>query len=197
MKNNEYQLHDKYFPKIENSLSFGKTCNFCRDCFNFIGDDIVWGNGLHNAKIMVVGKNSAGASEGERLWRGSRLTLIPFTNKKSGAKIRILLSRAGVNPDEVFFTNTVKCNTGRDRYRLNFNKLAPICIRHLLEEIRIVKPTIIICLGKEAFNVVFHKVEKSDVYKVKYLEHPAYVEGMERESKYVENIKEKTFTLFH
>lgn len=192
MKSDEYEGYDNLFPDIHNSLSFGNACSLCKQCYNFIGQDIIWGNGPRNASIMVVGEDSAGGKPNERLWKGSRCTGIPLTNKKSGAKIRILLKKAGIDPHEVFFTNAVKCNTGNDKYKLEYKDLVPCCIKHLLKEIRKIKPDVIICLGKDAHKVVYDRVEEAGVNRenCEYLEHPCRVEGPEREPKYIEKIKQ-------
>lgn len=105
MKNTEYAMYDHLFPREEDSLALEKGTEgyLCKDFgFNFIGENIVWGNGKQDAKIMVIGMDSAGASNEEERWRGSRNTKIPLTNKKTGAKLRILLDKAGINPFSVF-----------------------------------------------------------------------------------------------
>lgn len=191
MRNYEYERYDDLFPDIRKSLPLEIDCYLCNQCYNFIGQDIIWGNGPRGARIMVVGKDSAGRDSNERLWKGSRCTGIPLTNKKSGAKIRILLKNAGIDPHEVFFTNTVKCNTGydkhNDKYKLKYKDLVPCCIKYLLEEIRQISPDVIICLGKE----VYDRVEEAGVNRnICNLEHPSRVEGRKRELEYIEKIKQ-------
>ena len=123
MRKTEYDLYDYLFPDIKNSLSFGESCSLCHKDYNFIGQEIIWGNGVHDSKIMVIGKDSTDGNNKEILWKGSKYTKIPLTNKKSGARIRIMIHKAGINPHEVFFTNTFKCNTGQDEYNLSSIKL--------------------------------------------------------------------------
>lgn len=175
MRKAEYERHDNLFPNINNSLSFGKSCSLCKRHHNFIGQDIIWGNGSRDASLMIVGKDSAGESPVEPLWKGSRRILIPLTNKKSGAKMRIMLSRAGINPHTVFFTNIVKCNVGYNKLRPKYPKyddesfrklaykiLATSCIQHLYTEINEIKPKVIIFLGKDTFKTVFPKNVQSN-----------------------------------
>lgn len=194
MKNAEYESHDYLFPDIHNSLSFVKSCTLCYQPHNFKGQDIIWGNGPGNAKIIFVGKDSAGGETSERLWKGSRYTLMPLTNKKSGAKIRILLNKMGINPHDLFFTNTVKCNKGYDKLGLSYDNLVPFCTQHLLEEIKLIKPDKIICLGRIPHKIVCEMVEKYNAGLKKenciYLEHPSHVEGIKRESEYINRLRQ-------
>ena len=124
MKNSEYDQFDHLFPKRVDSLILAKEagCSLCKEKgFNFEGENIVWGNGKHDAEIMVIGMDSAGAKPKETLWRGSRCTLMPLTNKKTGAKFRIFLLKSEINPLLTYITNVVKCNVGRDQFGLEFN----------------------------------------------------------------------------
>lgn len=123
MKNAEYKQYDDLFPDKNYSLSFGNVCHLCKQ--NIILEEKIssWGNGPEDARIMIIGKDSAGGNPAERLWKGSRYTGIPLTNKKSGAKLRILLHKAGFDPHKIFFTNIVKCNTGYDKSGLSYKDL--------------------------------------------------------------------------
>jgi len=151
MRNVEYSHNNHLFPRSEDSLVLSDGCRLCCEHgLGFVGRDIVWGNGASRARLMIVGKDSAGEQPSEPLWKASRCTGIPLTNKKTGAKLRILLEKTGVNPFSVFITNTVKCNAGYDDRELKYAKLAAICIQHLRREISIVQPKIIIALGTDA-----------------------------------------------
>jgi uracil-DNA glycosylase len=136
MKNSEYKQYGHLFPKREDSLILSKDiqCSLCKEKgFDFEGKNIVWGNGNHDAQLMVIGMDSAGAKPKESLWKGSRCTLMPLTNKKTGAKFRIFLLKAGVNPFSTYITNIVKCNVGRDELCLEFAELSKACINYLDE----------------------------------------------------------------
>lgn len=216
MKNEEYEPYNHLFPKLNQSLSFVQECNRCKEHrgHDFISRRIIWGNGNLNAKIIVVGKDSAGASINERLWKGSRLTSMPLTNKKTGAKLRVFLYKAGIDPFSVFITNIVKCNEGRDKLNISFTELSKSCIYYIIMEIEKIKPKIIITLGdafkilNKIFNVtkiidlpLLHRNEiigesnpflgelqsgiKIEIFNFK---HPSYIEGIERERAYVNNL---------
>ena len=191
-------------------------CSLCQEKgFNFKGSNITWGNGKHDAEIMIIGMDSAGAKPEEKLWKGSRCTLMPLTNKKTGAKLRIFLLKAGIDPFSTYITNLVKCNIGRDQFALKFNTLSKACLNHLMEEIERVKPKIIITLGravkdrldgiaisKEAIgqaglsqstllsNVLPFLAEFKTGLKAKIfnLHHPARIEGY-KEELYIRNLE--------
>ena len=190
----DYEKYDNLFPDICDSVSFGMNCSLCNRAHNFVGKDIILGNGPCEASHMVVGKDSAGEHPNERLWKGSRCTRIPLTNKKSGAKIRIMLYKAGIDPSKVFFTNTVKCNVGSDKFgEKAYKKVVKFCIPHLLEEIRQIKPKVIICLGKISYDEVYEMLKNHEtgvsLENCKRLDHPSRVEGCKKELEYIEMIK--------
>ena len=163
---------------------------------------------------MVIGKDSAGAAPHERLWKASRLTMVPLTNKKSGAKIRILLYKAGIDPFSVFFTNIIKCNEGQDKLNLPFSKLKKVCVYYLKKEIEYIRPKAIITLGDAKFvNNMAIKLqplgprgfEESELIsgqtpflgeftsniraEIFNLKHPSFVEGKTRETNYIKNLQ--------
>jgi len=156
MQQQEYALYDHLFPRRRDSLVLSDGCSLCSEQgLGFLGRDIIWGNGSRTSKMMLVGKDSAGAQMKEPLWRGSKCTGIPLTNRKSGAKLRILLQKANIDPFSVFMTNTVKCNVGCDELGLTYWKLVPVCIQHLMREIAIINPQIIIALGVDTAKQVW------------------------------------------
>ncbi|MBU0465511.1 MAG: hypothetical protein KKD21_01840 [Proteobacteria bacterium] len=216
MKNTEYDMYDNLFPRKEDTLPRGAVCDLCSKAgYRFTGKEIVWGNGNSNADLLVVGQDSAGADPKQRLWKASRVTLFPLSNKKTGAKFRILLQKAGLNPFAVFITNVVKCNTGYDTTSFKFKDLSQPCSQHLQWELETLQPRIIISLGGKATEAIkkllsiskpIHSSEFAvkellkphPPCKVKYggspiilipMCHPSRVEGLDREGDYVRNLK--------
>ncbi|MFC1805592.1 DUF6157 family protein [Planctomycetota bacterium] len=155
MTDEEYERRSDLFPTLEDTLPLCATCSLCQQAgLGFVATEIVWGNGPRDARLMIVGEDSAGGNEDEALWRGSRYTLIPFTNKKSGAKLRILLHRAGVDPFSAFITNTVKCNVGFGKDHPRYGEKVRACLQHLRQEIATIKPQVVVTLGEEAASRV-------------------------------------------
>ena len=219
MTGDEYGRHNDLFPRLEDSLPVCGTCTLCQEAgLGFVATDIVWGNGPRDARLMMVGEDSAGGSEAETLWRGSRYTLIPFTNKTSGAKLRILLRRAGLDPFSVFITNTVKCNVGFGKSHPRYREKINACLQHLRQEIATIKPQVIVTLGGKAAKRVRRVLEHERPLQVEglapsmmlsdtppfvgylaeerqceievfHLWHPSYVDGETRETHYQQNLE--------
>ncbi len=215
MKKAEYDMYDSLFPRKEDTLSRGSTCDFCKKAgFQFSGKEIVWGNGNSSAYLLVIGQDSAGADPKRRLWKASRVTLFPLSNKKTGAKFRIFLHKAGFNPFDVFITNVVKCNTGYDTTAYKFKDLSQPCSQHLRWELDTIQPRIIISLGGKATESVKKLLEVGEPinssefamsellkphppcntqygnFSIKLIPmcHPSRVEGLDREGHYVHNL---------
>ena len=217
MKNEEYNAYNDLFPSVEQSFAFETPCLVCRqNGYAFTGKDCIWGNGNVDANIMIIGKDSAGADTKEPVWKGSRVTLMPLTNKKTGAKMRILLHKADIDPFSVVITNTVKCNIGYDDFNVSYTQLVKSCSRYLTQEIRRIHPKMIITLGADAqkslnslctarhalaiiniasnellanappFLGTFASGVTAEIWNFK---HPSYVEGETRECHYVNNLK--------
>ena len=149
MRSEEYELHAHLFPRPGDSLALCAKCTLCQQAgLGFVATEIVWGNGPKNARLMVIGNASADGKECEPLWKGSKYTLMPLTNKDTGAKLRILLYRAGVDPFSVFITNTVKCNVGYDKDHPSYAKKVSECLQHLREEIATLRPQVVVPLGE-------------------------------------------------
>jgi uracil-DNA glycosylase family 4 len=219
MRDEEYELHNDLFPMLEHSMALCANCTLCQQAsLGFVATEIVWGSGPKHARLMIIGKDSAGGDKTEPLWKGSRYTLIPLTNKKTGAKLRILLCRAGIDPFSAFITNTVKCNVGYDEHHLNYSQLVRVCLRHLREEIATVNPQVVLTLGGEsakraqgvlknhrplrvegleptemlsnspAFVGSLTETGQNEI-EVFHLKHPSYVEGKARERAYQQNLE--------
>jgi len=217
MNKAEYAKYSRLFPSKNASFSLTKICYLCHEAgYNYTSTDIVWGNGNLKAGLMIVGQDSAGLDKKASLWRGSRSTLIPLSNKKTGAKFRIMLHKAGIDPFSVYITNTVKCNIGIDKWKLSYNQVCKPCIQHLKSEIEIVKPKIIVTLGSKVKDKIDRMLsitkrlriktieitefigevppfigedEQKNQYEIFNLKHPSYVEGIKRESNYIKNLK--------
>jgi len=84
--------------------------------------------------------------------RGGDRTGIPFSGDRSGDLLRAMIARAGLG--RVFITNLVRCNPRDGRGRNRDPDAAEIanCREHLLRELAIVRPRIIVCLGRLAWR---------------------------------------------
>ena len=98
----------------------------------------VMGRGDHNGKLMLVAE-APGAQED--------LAGIPFVGP-SGKVLDDLLTLAGVRMEEIYITNILKCHPPGNRDPLEQEKEA--CIPYLKYETYLMKPQIIVCLGRVA-----------------------------------------------
>jgi DNA polymerase len=109
----------------------------CRSC-------VVPGDGDAPARVAFVG-----IAPGRR---GGDRTGIPFRGDRSGDLLRRMIARAGLK--NVFITNLVRCNPrdARGRNRDPAAREIANCREHLERELEIVRPRIIVCLGRLAWR---------------------------------------------
>ncbi|MFC4552896.1 MULTISPECIES: uracil-DNA glycosylase [Halorussus] len=122
---------------------------------------ISWGVGSLNADVVVVGEAPAyGNPEADR-WQGGNWTGMAYTSRHSGRQVRDLFSDAGFTPEELYFTNAVKCfpraegddSKNEDEYPTNREPTAEErrnCRDHLATEIDEIGPAVVATTGKHA-----------------------------------------------
>jgi len=147
----------------------------CRACRLAEGrTQVVFSRGNPEARLMFVGE-APGADEDRQG--------LPFVGK-AGQLLDRILEAAGIDPNEVYITNVVKCRPPENRTPLPDE--VKICTQlWLLPEIEIVRPLIIVPLGSVATQ--FFLGQKVSITKVrgKWFEwngikvfpmfHPAYL----------------------
>jgi uracil-DNA glycosylase family 4 len=145
----------------------------CQDCelHKGVKNVCIWGTGPKNAKVMIIGE-APGANEDNA---GK-----PFVGR-SGQLLREELHRVGINPDEVYITNTVKCRPPDNKKP----KAGPMkaCKKYIDEEIATVRPEYVVTLGAIASKGILKKAKITEVhgklietpnYKAMAAYHPAY-----------------------
>ncbi|RPI88737.1 MAG: hypothetical protein EHM41_00240 [Chloroflexi bacterium] len=116
-------------------MKLANTCNLCK--LSKSRRKIVWGEGPEDAGIMFIG-------EGPGKWEDS--TGRPFVEKaKAGEEHTAYLRRNGLNRKDTYTTNIVKCRVPDDEDP--DEECVKACSYWLNEEIRLVDPSIIVCLG--------------------------------------------------
>lgn len=110
-----------------------KYCNKCP-----LGQDrpIVWGEGSLNANLFFIGE-APGADEQEELR--------PFVGR-SGKLLRKILNEINITEKDFYISNIVKHRPPNNRDP--FGNEVQACQSYLLEEIKEVRPKLIITLGK-------------------------------------------------
>jgi DNA polymerase len=111
-------------------------CLTCRTCGLRSGcRQVVFGEGDPEAAVMFIGE--APGAEEDRQGR-------PFVGP-AGRLLDRLLAFAGFARGEVYITNIVKCRPPGNR--LPTPQEAAACRPYLLEQIKLIRPKIIVCLG--------------------------------------------------
>ena len=112
------------------------TCRRCPLCNT--RNKAVMGRGSHNAGIMFIAE-APGASEDA--------AGVPFVGP-AGKVFDGLLNDCGLTRDEIYITNIIKCHPPRNRDPEDKEKEA--CFPYLRYETFLLKPRIIVCLGRVA-----------------------------------------------
>lgn len=116
--------------------------------------NLVFGEGPQNAKIMFIGLAPGGKEDEEGL---------PFIGESGGFLKKILMKKAKLKPEDVFFTNLVCCrpfvldDRGQPKDRDPTVSEIAACMPRLLETIYIVDPIWIVCLGALAAGTLAKK----------------------------------------
>ena len=106
--------------------------------------NIVFGGPNPAARVMIVG---------EAPGKNEDLSGQPFVGV-SGKKLDALLEEVGLSRQDVFISNVVKCRPPSNRNP----KVAEVeeCSPYLRNQIRAIKPDVIVCLGNFATQFVMH-----------------------------------------
>lgn len=116
-----------------------KVCYECTKCgLCETRHNVVFGVGNRNAEIMFIGE---GPGEQEDL-KGE-----PFVGP-AGQLLDDMMSIIDLNRENVYIANIVKCRPPRNRDPLETEQDA--CIEYLRNQVTLIKPKIIVCLGRIA-----------------------------------------------
>ncbi|MEM0042598.1 MAG: type-4 uracil-DNA glycosylase [Thermofilaceae archaeon] len=115
------------------------------------------GEGNPNARVMLVGE-APGYNEDVQ----GR----PFVGA-AGNLLNELLGLAGLRREEVFITNVVKCRPPENRDPRD--EEIDACTPYLIMQIEIIKPSILVCLGRHSASTIFKLggIEFSSIMKVR------------------------------
>lgn len=114
-------------------------CLSCQKCaLAETRTNVVFGDGARDAEVMFIGE---GPGEQEDL-SGK-----PFVGK-AGKLLDDMLAIIDLDRSKVFIGNMVKCRPPQNRDPLNVEQEA--CIGYLRNQVALIKPKIIVCLGRVA-----------------------------------------------
>ncbi len=114
-----------------------KTCRDCRNCpLCSTRTNLVFGVGNPDADLMFVGE-----APGEQ----EDLSGVPFVGR-AGQLLNRYLEAVDIGRDKVYIANILKCRPPKNRDPKPEEEDA--CIGYLREQVRLIKPKIIVCLGR-------------------------------------------------
>ena len=116
-----------------------EECLHCRACT--LADtrtNVVFGVGAEDAEVLFIGE-APGANEDAQ---GK-----PFVGR-AGKLLDDMLAMIGLGRSRIYITNSVKCRPPQNRDPLNTEKDA--CIGYLRRQVAMMRPKIIVCLGRIA-----------------------------------------------
>ncbi len=123
-----------------------KTCQTCRKCsLSDSRNNTVFGIGNRTAEILFIGE---APGEQEDL-RGE-----PFVGR-AGKLLDNMLSVIDLNRSNIYISNIIKCRPPSNRDPLHVEQDA--CIAYLYEQIALLQPKIIVCLGRIAAQKIIDK----------------------------------------
>ena len=114
-----------------------EACMNCRNCdLADTRHNVVFGEGARNSEVIFIGE---GPGEQEDL------TGRPFVGR-AGQLLDEMLSMIDLRREKVFIGNIVKCRPPENRDPLNIEQEA--CIGYLRNQVALLRPKIIVCLGR-------------------------------------------------
>lgn len=118
-------------------------CNNCTDCdLCKTRHNVVVGTGNRHSKILFVG-------EGPGYYEDMQGE--PFVGA-AGQLLDKMLSAINLNRSQVYIANIVKCRPPQNRDPLPEEQTA--CIKYLRQQFKLIRPQIIVCLGRIAAKAI-------------------------------------------
>jgi len=133
-----------------------KNCRNCKLCSN--RTNIVFGVGNTNSKVMFIGEGPGADEDAQG---------IPFVGK-AGKLMDNAFDMVGINRDNVYIANIVKCRPPNNRDPQDDEVDA--CINYLRNQVMIIKPKIIVLLGRIALQNILGKEYKITASRGKWIE---------------------------
>lgn len=133
--------------------------------------NFVYGDGNPNADLMIIGEGP-----GQKEDQAGHVFIGP-----AGQLLTKMLQAINIKREDVYITNIVKCHPPHNRDPFPAEKEA--CLTYLTEQIQIVKPKVILLLGKVAASTLLPHQDNASLSSYRNKEH------------YYQNIR--TFVSYH
>lgn len=123
-----------------------EECSKCKKCnLSKTRTNIVIGRGNRNADLMLIGEGPGKQED---------LQGIPFVGA-AGKLLDLLFDALMITEDMYYIANIVKCRPPSNR--VPFEQEAQQCLPYLREQVRLVQPKIVVCLGATAIKYIVDK----------------------------------------
>lgn len=133
-------------------LSWDELIKECRNCTKCdlckTRTNVVIGRGNINADLMLIGEGP-GRQEDEQG--------LPFVGA-AGKLLDLLLNALYIKEDMYYVANIVKCRPPSNR--VPYEEEAQECLPYLRNQVRLINPEIIVCLGATAIKYIIDKNAK-------------------------------------
>jgi DNA polymerase len=142
---------------------------------------VVFGEGNPATPLVIIGEGP-GANEDA--------TGRPFVGR-AGSLLDECLKESGITRKHIYICNMLKCRAciienGRSRNRVPASEETSSCVPWLEQQLEIIKPLVILCLGAVAANFIIHPnfrmtIERGKWFESRYTKitiaalHPAYI----------------------
>jgi DNA polymerase len=122
----------------------------------------VIGKGNPDAAILFIGEGPGEQEDAQ----GE-----PFVGP-AGKLLDLLLSAQMFKPDDYYIANIVKCRPPKNR--IPFDEEAEKCLPYLRNQVLLIKPKIMVCLGATAMKYIIDKNEKITKIRGRWIERKGF-----------------------
>jgi DNA polymerase len=129
------------FPSLDKLYQYMKECHKCP--LGSLRTNLVFGVGNPNAKMVLIG---------EAPGRDEDIQGEPFVGR-AGQLLNRMLIAINLKREDVYIANILKCRPPSNREPLESE--VELCLPYLIEQLKIIKPKIILALGRIAVNSLF------------------------------------------
>lgn len=147
-------------------MSWETLSNDCKNCIKCaLGNkrtNIVIGRGNINAPLMLVGEGPGEQEDKQGL---------PFVGP-AGKLLDLLLDALLIEKDKYYIANIVKCRPPGNRAPLD--EEAEKCLPYLRNQVLLVKPKILVCLGATAMKYIIDRNAKITQIRGNWIERKGY-----------------------
>lgn len=139
------------------------ACYSCRKCKLWeTRNNVVIGKGNRNADIMFIGEGPGQQED---------LTGVPFVGP-AGQLLDKMLKAIDLTIEDVYIANVVKCRPPNNRDPKEEEQEA--CLNYLRYQLMLVKPKIIVCLGRIAGTAIISPTFKITKQRGQWIERKGY-----------------------